>query len=284
MVTKPAVGTPLRIRRPLIRLLARLTPMPKDVRVERASRGGVPGELIVPAGADGPPRLVYLHGGAYVAGGPSVHRALAARLAEGAGVSAFSADYRLAPEHPCPAAIEDAIAAYAAVCDGAPGAGVVMAGDSAGGGLALATAIQAPDRGLVLPAGLGLISPWIDMTMSGPSCSENDGPDALLAAGPMRRAAVEYRAGRSATDPLCSPLFADLDGLPPILIHAGSRELLLSDSQELHERAVAAGVLAELKVFDGLWHEFHVHAGMLAEADEAVAEMGDWLAARLGPA
>jgi monoterpene epsilon-lactone hydrolase len=189
----------------------------------------------------------------------------------------FAADYRLAPEHPAPAALEDALATYEAMVADADD-GVALAGDSAGGGLALALSVVARDRGLPLPSRLALISPWLDLTLSGASVVENDGRDAMLTRSSLERAANGYAAGLGPDHPVCSPIRSDLAGLPPILVHAGANELLVSDARALAARAAEDGVEVELRVFDDLWHDFQVHAGMLADADEALARMGAWLA------
>ena len=236
---------------------------------------------MVPHGADRAIRVVYFHGGGYRIGSPATQRGLTARLAKAAGVPAFSADYRLAPEHPCPAAVDDAAAVWAELAADGP---LVIAGDSAGAALALVTAIGARDRRLPAPAGLALISPWVDLTMSGASHTRNVEVEAVLTPRGLKQAAESYRGDRPADDPLCSPLYADLAGLPPTLIHTGAHDLFLSECESLGERVNAAGGQAELRVFDRMWHDFHVNAGVLREADEAIAAMGAWIAERLGDA
>lgn len=279
---KPVLAAPLRLRRPALNAAAALSLQPAGVTISRQARNGVFGELAVPDGADSAPRLLYLHGGAYVAGSPRTHRNVFSMLALRIGSAVFAADYRLAPGHPAPAALEDALAAYEALA-GDAGGGVPVAGDSAGGGLALALAVAARDRGLPRPAALALISPWVDLTMSGETITTNARRDALLPRRGLDHAVQAYSAALGVDDPVCSPINADLEGLPPMLIHAGGNELFRSEAEELARRAEAAGVEVELHVFDGLWHEFHVHAGMLREADEALAEMAEFLS-RAAPA
>ena len=274
---RPWWATPPRLHRPVLELLARASVTPGGVAVSRQARGGVFGELARPAGDVRSAEILYLHGGAYRVGSPATHRNVVATLALRSGLPVFAADYRLAPEHPAPAALDDGLAAYEAMLAESAN-GVALAGDSAGGGLAVALAVAARDRGLPTPRRLALISPWMDQTLSGASITENDRKDALLTRSVLERGAEAYASALGREDPVCSPIRADLTGLPPILIHAGANEMILSDARALAARAGEAGVEAELRVFDGLWHDFHVHAGMLAEADEALAEMGAWLA------
>jgi epsilon-lactone hydrolase len=276
-VVRPWWAPRPRLRRPVLELLAKASRTPAGVDVSREARGGVPGELVRPAGENRPARVLYLHGGAYEVGSPATHRNVVATLALRSGLPVFAADYRLAPEHPAPAALEDALATYEAIVADVDD-GVALAGDSAGGGLALALSVVARDRGLPLPSRLALMSPWLDLTLSGASVVENEGRDAMLTRSSLERAARGYAAGLGPDDPVCSPIRSDLAGLPPILVHAGANELLVSDARALAARAAEGGVEVELRVFDDLWHDFQVHAGMLADADEALARMGAWLA------
>jgi epsilon-lactone hydrolase len=274
---KPWWAAPPRVRRPVLELLAKASLLPDGLEVSRQARGGVFGDLARPAGDAGPARVLYLHGGAYEVGSPATHRNVVATLALRSRLAVFAADYRLAPEHPAPAALDDALAAYGAVLADAEGS-IALAGDSAGGGLAIALAVAARDRGLPMPRRIALISPWVDLTISGASLTENEGKDVMLTRSSLERAAIGYAARLGVEDPVCSPIRSDLSLLPPMLIHAGGNEMLLSDARALAARAAGAGVEVELRVFDELWHDFHVYTGMLAEADDALAEMGAWLA------
>ena len=273
---RPWGAAPPTLRRVVLELLAKVSRIPGGVDISRQARGGVFGDLARPEGDERPARVLYLHGGAYEVGSPATHRNVVATLALRSGLPVFAADYRLAPEHPAPSALDDALAAYRAIV--AESEEVALAGDSAGGALALALAVAARDLRLPAPMRIALISPWVDLTLSGASLTENEGKDALLTRASLGRAAERYAATLGVDDPVCSPIWSDLSGLPPILIHAGGNELLLSDARALAARAAGAGVEVELRVFDELWHDFHVHAGMLAEADEALAEIGAWLA------
>lgn len=280
-VVRPLHRLPLPARRRALEALAHGNLIPGGVAASRQARAGVAGELVAPADGTSAPRVLYLHGGAYEWGSAFVFRNVTASLASGSGQAIFAPDYRLAPEHPAPAALEDVLGVYGAMTDDAEGP-VALAGDSAGAGLSLALATAARDRGLPAPAGLALISPWVDLTLSGESIAANAKSDAVLVASDVARSARRYSAVLGPDDPICSPLRADLAGLPPILIQVGGGELFLSESEELARRAEEAGVDVELGVFAGLWHDFHVHTGTLREADEALAAMADWLGARLG--
>lgn len=276
---RPILGLPVPLARRAAGAMGRLN-LVGEASVERAELGGVPGELVRPPGATGPPRVLYLHGGAYRIASPATHRNVVAALARASANAVFAADYRLAPEHPAPAALDDAVAAMGAMAERA-GAPVVLAGDSAGGGLSLASAVAARDGMLASVAGLALISPWVDLTLSGPSYTANASRDALLTMRVVTGGAADYAVELGPADPRCSPLFADLRGLPPLLIQAGANELLRSDAEALAERVRDAGGEVTLEVADGLWHDYHVHAGILRDADQALARMGAWIAQRL---
>jgi epsilon-lactone hydrolase len=237
--------------------------------------GGVPALRLTPAATASSAALLYLHGGAYVIGGPGSHRKLAGQLAHATRRETFFVDYRLAPEHPFPAALDDAVAAFRwLLTQGYAADRIVIAGDSAGGGLALAAAMALRDRKLPLPASLVLISPWTDLTLSGESHASRADADPMLRASWLADSARRYANGRPLTDPLLSPLFGELAGLPAMLIQVGSEEILLSDAERLAERARAGGIAVQFERFDGLWHDFQVHARALPEADRALAGIG----------
>ena len=241
--------------------LARLT-WPRDSKVEPATVGGVPGEW-VRAGAASRASILYLHGGAYCVGSAASHRAITARLAQAAGMPVFSPDYRLAPEHPHPAAIEDAIAVSRALATQGP---VVLAGDSAGGGLALWAARAVPaSRALVL------FSPWIDLAAAYPPQG-----DATLRGDWLAACAHHYLAGATP-----SLLEIDFAGLPPVLIQAGSDEILRADACRLHEALARDGVTARCEIVPGRWHAFQLHAGWLPSADAAIARAAAFIAEAL---
>jgi acetyl esterase/lipase len=236
---------------------------------------GVPGEWVVAPATDADGVLLFLHGGGYNAGSCVTHRAMAARLARAARVRVLQIDYRLAPEHPCPAAIEDAARAYRWLLgQGIAPQQIAIGGDSAGGGLALATLTELRDTGAQLPAAAFLLSPWLDMALTGESMQTRAQLDPLSSYEGLHAAAQLYLAGRDPSDPQASPLYADLRGLPPLLIHVGDHEVLLSDATRLAERAQAAGVQAQLEIWDAMWHVWHVWADDLPEARDATTRIG----------
>ncbi|MEQ8177473.1 MAG: alpha/beta hydrolase [Amphiplicatus sp.] len=263
-------------RRASFEARAALAPAPDDVNVESVVIAGVACDLLTPPGSDDAPFLLYLHGGAYCIGSPRSHRELAGRISRAAGLRAVLPDYRLAPEHPFPAALEDALAVYDAM-PGLFGDIAAVAGDSAGGGLALALLVAARDRGSRLPASAALISPWTDLTLSGVSIAERAALDPFLSPQGLEQSAVSYAGAARRDDPLMSPLFATLYGLPPLLIEVGSHEILLDDSARLAARAKAAGVESDLVIADGLFHVYHGFPA-LPEAREGTARIGAFLA------
>lgn len=255
--------------------------LPTDCEVDHAEVGGVPCERLNPVGARPNRTLIYFHGGGYSIGSPRSHRYLASRLADAAYCRAIAPDYRLAPEDPFPAAVDDAMAVYRAVLENEPASGVILGGDSAGGGLALALAISARDAGLPQPAGLLLISPWIDLAHEGSTYEENADTDTTGLEG-LTRFAVSYANGRDLHDPLISPLYGDLKGLAPMLIQVGTAEVLLTDSTRLAERAARAKVDVTLHAIPRLVHGFPLHFPLLAAVRRAYAEAAGWMNARFG--
>ena len=256
-------------------------PVGEDVTFTEKTIGGVPALHSLTPGADAGRTLLYLHGGAYVIGSPKAYRALASNLARAAGVSGLSLDYRLAPEHPFPAAVDDAVAAYRALLDEgkAPGS-IAIAGDSAGGGLTMATLVAARRAGLPMPAAAFVISPWVDLACEGASITGKAEADPILTRDGLLAMAAHYLQGTGARDALASPLHADLSGLPPLLIQVGSDEILLDDATVLAARAGAAGVRVRLDVWPRMPHVWHAFSFMLSEGRDAIAEAGAFLNAR----
>jgi phosphinothricin tripeptide acetyl hydrolase len=256
-------------------------PTPPDVKVERVSAPAAPAEWLRPPSA-APGRVVlYLHGGGYVIGSPRSHRHLAAAIAGAAGASALLLDYRLAPEHPFPAAVEDATAAYRWLLDQAIAPEhIVIAGDSAGGGLTVATLLALREARVPLPAGGVCISPWVDLTCSGASYATKAAADPIVRRASVEEMARAYLGATPPRTPLASPLFADLRGLPPLLIHVGSDEVLLDDAVRLAERAKAGGVDATLEIYDRMIHVWHWFLPMLDEAQTAVEAIGRFVRSR----
>jgi monoterpene epsilon-lactone hydrolase len=252
-------------------------PYPADVAERKVTVGGVSAlSLTVDSGA-AEPTVLYFHGGGFVVGSARSGAHLAVEVARRLGGSALSVDYRLAPEHPYPAAVEDGLAAYA----GLLGAGtdprrVVLAGDSAGGGLAIATLLAARDQGLPQPAAAAVFSPWADITRSGASMRTKDGADPLFNFDVIGWYADRYVPAGDRSAPLASPVFANLTGLPPLLIQAGSREVLLDDAVRLAANAARDDVDVVLQVTSGVPHVFQRVAG-LDEAGEALDEAARFL-------
>ncbi|MGH3864922.1 MAG: alpha/beta hydrolase fold domain-containing protein [Pseudonocardiaceae bacterium] len=260
--------------------------VPRGTEVRSVRLGEVPGVRVAHPGADSGGAVagravLYLHGGGYTAGSSRTHRALAGHLSRAVAAPVFLLDYRLAPEHPHPAALMDALAAYQALRRaGYSPERIVLAGDSAGGGLAVAAALALRAAGEPLPVALALLSPWLDLTLGGESIRGNASRDAMLTSAWLAVAADEYRAGREAATPGISPLYAELSGLPPMDVQAAGDELLVSDADRFVERARAAGVPVSYRRYAGLWHDFQLHAGLLQEADAAVADLGRALGRR----
>ena len=257
--------------------------LPRGVTVRTIQVGGIHAEWIEPSGADPDRVILYLHGGGYCLCSLDTHRGLAARLALASGARLLIIDYRLAPENPYPAALEDALAAYRwLLAQGIPAKQIAVGGDSAGGGLTLATAVSLRDASQALPAALFLLSPWTDLTFSGKSILTRKKVDPIFGGEGNRFGfAPAYLGMHDPADPLISPLFADLHNLPSTLIHVGSDEMLLDDSTRLEERLKAARGTARLVVWDGMWHVFQVFAPYVPEAQQAIDEIGEFIRQRI---
>ncbi|GAB3729891.1 hypothetical protein GCM10028794_04710 [Silanimonas algicola] len=271
LVVRPTLApqVPIPSQRQRLQRLVPLNRRPRDVRVETAAQGGVPGEWLHPPQAPVKAgRVLYLHGGAFCVGSPATHRALTARLARDLGLPVFAADYRLAPEHPFPAALDDALAAYGALAAGGP---VIVAGDSAGGTLALLLAQALRDRGATPPASLLLLSPLADLTLAD---LPDDMPGEALLSRPWVAACIDhFRATLSVDDPRVSPIHGSLTGLPPTFVQWGSDDLFAPGCRRLVEALRAAGVDARADLTHGRWHVFPMHAGTLPSADAAIARI-----------
>lgn len=247
-------------------------------RTQKRTISGVNTSVIEPTDTVGGRGVLYLHGGGYVVGSAKSHVKLAAWVGEAVRAKVWLPEYRLAPEQTYPSALQDAVLVYSALlAEGQDARQLILAGDSAGGGLAMATAAAIRDTGLPLPGGIVLFSPWVDLSLSGESLRTHAGRDAMLTLDWLRWCAEAYRGPAKATDPSCSPLFARLEGLPPLLIHVGSEEVLLDDASRLAERARAAGVHVEHSCFGGVGHVFQLHAGMLKEADQSLRQVGEFI-------
>jgi acetyl esterase/lipase len=241
--------------------------------------GGVEGELLRPVGARPIGALLYLHGGGYFAGSPQMYRSVA-RAFSTRGFEVFTPAYRLAPRHPFPAALDDARAAYAALAQKSNGA-IVVAGDSAGGGLALSLICVLKSARAPLPKAAALFSPWTDLATTGASTRENEEKDVVFSRRMLRAAARNYLAGERATHPLASPLYADLAGFPPLLIHVGADELLRDDSLRLAERAREAGVETHIEVWPVVPHGWQLGVRFMPEARRSLALAAEFLKRKL---
>jgi epsilon-lactone hydrolase len=263
-----------------------VTAEPGGVDYLEVDAGGVPAMLAVPKDAAADRAILGLHGGGFIGGSMYTHRKMFAHLAKAAGARALVPNYRRTPEHQHPAPVDDSTAAYGWLLDqGIPAGNIALAGDSAGGGLTLTTVLRARERGLPDPAALLPISPWVDMTLSGESLVTNRATDLLFGGhtpfdvdGLVRM----FLGDGDRTDPLASPLHADLAGFPPMYIQVGGDEMLLDDARRLAERARAAGVEARLDVFPRQQHTFQMGAGRDPEADDAIGRLAEWVRPLLG--
>ena len=260
----------------------RLFRMPSDVAVQQAQLGGCRGEWLRPEVLHGPGIVLYLHGGAYTGGSCVTHRALAASLASASKHSIFHPGYRLAPEHPFPAALDDALATYMALRAAHPDVPIAVSGDSAGAGLAVALAVHLRDQAATPPVAMALMSPWTDLALTHDTHLSKAAVDPYFPTRErLRVAALHYAGETELHHPLVSPHYAELGNLPATLIHVGTREALLDDSLQLCQRMNAQGSRAEVKVFPGMWHVWQTLHGRMREADQSVQGLGAFLSAHL---
>jgi len=250
----------------------------KDVTCEPVTAGGVSAEWIVAPGAAPDRVILYLHGGGYVMGSINTHRAMVGRISRAAQARALALDYRLAPEHPFPAAVEDATAAYRWLLEqGYKPGKIVIAGDSAGGGLTLATLLALRDARTPLPAAAVPISAWSDMEGTGASVKTRASKDPMVGTASLLDMAKKYVGNADPKNPLASPLHGDYRGLPPMLMHVGDAEILLDDTTRVAEKAKAAGVKVDLEVWDDMVHVWHVYAKILPEGQQAIDRIGQYV-------
>ncbi|MFM2043473.1 MAG: hypothetical protein RLY86_2049 [Pseudomonadota bacterium] len=286
LAARPQVGADVAARRAAFEATGRRFAPPPDVAVQPVVFTGDPGVAglrLTPPGAVAGRTLLFLHGGAFVVGSSRTHAGLAAAIAREARADAIVTDYRLVPEHPFPAALEDAVTAWAGLlAGGADPARCAVLGDSAGANLAVALCLRAKALDLPLPGAIGLISPYLDLTHSGAGIKERAGRDPFIDASRMDYTAAMYLGGASPTNPLCSPLFGDLAGLPPVLVQVGTEEVLYDDATRFAAAATAAGVPVMLEVWEDMIHVFPFFRGQIDEAEMAVASMGRFLDERLG--
>ena len=270
-------------RRAAMDAIGEMGALPTGCFHEPQTLGGVKCERVVPQGAKSGRTILYLHGGGYTAGSPRSHRPMVARIAEASGAVAIAPDYRLGPEHRFPAAVEDAVAVYRALLDrGTDPARLIVAGDSAGGGLAMALALSIKAGDLAQPAGYFIISPWTDLTQSGASYRTKAATDPVITKAGLDQMALAYLGGLEATDPLASPVRGDFEGVAPVLIQTGSEEALLSDSITLADVLAQARGDVRLVVWPEMIHVFHAWGAALQAARRAIAVAGAWMDERFG--
>jgi len=257
-------------------------PVAADITFEAGKLAGLPVLASTTPGARTDQTLLYIHGGAFVIGNPTDYRSLSAELGRAAGVSAVSLDYRLAPEHPFPAAVDDCVAAYRALLEGGiKPADIVLAGDSAGGGLVISTLVAARDAGLPMPAAALVISPWVDLACTGSSMQSKIAADPSITREGLLANAALYLQGQPLNTALASPLYADLRGLPPVFVQVGTAEVLLDDAIRLVGALGAADVPVHLSVWPNMPHVWHIFSFMLSEGRDALTEAGVFLTASL---
>jgi monoterpene epsilon-lactone hydrolase len=252
--------------------------VPFHVHVDARQIENIYTELIVPPNADEQHVILYFHGGGYVSGSVAIHKLLCTSLAQATDVRILLPEYRLAPENPFPAALEDALSAYGwLLAQGFKPADTIIAGDSAGGGLALATTLALRDASEALPVAVVCLSPWADLTLAGESYQSKAKTDPILTARKLHHWALSYTDEENLSNPLVSPVYADFHDLPPLLIQVGSEEILLDDAIAVAEKAKAAGLDVTLKIWPGMWHVWHATGTWLPESREALEEIGKFV-------
>ncbi|MDE2419901.1 MAG: alpha/beta hydrolase [Gammaproteobacteria bacterium] len=282
---KAASGLPLPLTflRNAMELSAGIFKVRSDVQVERLVLGGVNAEqLNLKSGfhqiAEQNYALLHFHGGVFVAGSAATHRALGGEIAARSGATVYMLDYRLAPQHRYPAALDDCLAAYQALlAKGYLPEHIILGGDSAGGALVLATLVALRELKVALPAAALLISPFVDMTLCADSFKKNALRDPMLTKEILKRGADAYRGDIQSADARVSPVFADLTGLPPMLIQVGTEEVLLDDALQLAKRAERSGIAVDCHVYDGMWHNFQMFNALLKTSDQALDEIAQFI-------
>jgi len=279
------VGGDVDEQRRALRELLSAQPLPADVTVTGAELGGVPTAEITVDGIEPRHVVLYFHGGVYVMGDAALAADLASQVGRRTDAKIISVDYRLAPEHPYPAAVGDALAAYEALLDnGTAPSDIVLAGESAGGALAVATLVNARDHGLPLPVAAFVMSPYADLTLAGATMETKREVDPLMSREALQPRVTDYTTGQDAALGLISPIFADLSGLPPLMIQAGTHEVLLDDAVRLARQAATADVEVTLDITPRVPHVFQAYYPILDEAAAALDRAGEFLSAQLAEA
>ncbi|MDO8909643.1 MAG: alpha/beta hydrolase [Pseudohongiella sp.] len=266
---------PIRFRKALDRDMGRRSNA-RDVAVEQIVHNDVRGEWNTPVNTESRRVILYCHGGGYLFGSPLSYRSFTTRLAEAADARVFVLDYRLAPEHPFPAAADDVIAAYRWLLETTQAQDIILAGDSAGAGLSLSLLVQIREADLPMPSAAILMSPYADLNTTGASLDANAVTCAMFSGDSIRRAAATYLSGADALDPRASPLYADYAGFPPLLIYVSDSEVLRDDGLRVADKAAAAGVPTQLQVWRGQPHVWPLFVPQLPEASRALKEMADF--------
>ena len=263
---------------------SRLLRSARGVKVEPTKAAGLYAEWLKPENAPDDKVLLYLHGGAYVLGSCASHRPMVSHIARAAGINALLPEYRLAPEHRFPSAIEDAVAIYRELlASGKRPENIVIAGDSAGGGLAVALLLSLRHTGDPLPAAAILLSPFLDVTASGESATTRADQDPWFHPKDMRAVVRYYCGDQEVRNPLVSPVFANVAGLPPVYIQVGDDEILLNDSTRFADKMQAAGIKVDIEIWPEMWHVFQLFVGKMPEAHQAINKIGDYLRALYPP-
>ena len=281
LVASKPIPTEIKANRAFLDAGAR--PLAKGAEGILINASGVTAEMQIPEGAASDAVILYFHGGGYVGGSIASHRNLTGNLALASKCQLLSVEYRLAPENPHPAAVEDAINSYKwLLSEGYDPKKIAISGDSAGGGLAIAVQLKIRDEGLPLPVASAPISPWIDMGLSGDTMSSRQSRDPLIRLDLIREFKSQFLGPiNNSNDPYASPLQADLSGLPPMLIHVGDDEMLLSDSERLAEKASAAGVSVTLEIWPEMIHVWHTFVGLFPEAQDGINRIAEFFSIHL---
>jgi len=273
---------PVKWQRALVSLLAGIGRLAPQVVFEQYSVGGITVERVTPKCVSKGKVILYFHGGAYCLGSAKTHRSLSSHLASSSNVQVVLPNYRLAPEHPFPAAQDDALLCYKALLsEGYSPSDIIVGGDSAGGGLALSLLVRLQREGMSFPAGQILLSPFVDLTLSGRSIVERRKREPMLAQAWIAQGVEMYASEKYITDAACSPLFANLEGFPPTKIQVGSEEVLFDDADRLAKKARESGVEVYLEEFEGCWHVFQLQVGTLSAADHAVESLAKFIRQKL---
>jgi len=263
--------------------VASMFPVDADIKREAVSAGGIKAQWVSTPDGDAGRAVLYLHGGGYVIGSINTHRSLAARLSRASKARVLVIDYRLAPEHPHPSAVDDSVAAYRWMLgQGLKPARMAVAGDSAGGGLTVATLVAIRDAKLPLPGAGACLSPWVDLEGIGESMTTKADVDPIVQKAGLLQMAAAYLGGKAPRTPLAAPLYADLSGLPPLLIQVGTAETLLDDASRLAERARTAGVTVSYEPWESMIHVWHLFAPMLDEGQQAIDRIGGFVRKQAG--